>query len=318
MDTHLLNPQSEHAWRPLANPVYPWARTIERIVATLRIPRLDGPVVYISSDYGGAHKSSLYETFTVLYLDVPASTEWVTRRSRIRERFLPDRRRLSFKSLNDRIRQDALVPFLDAANRIAGVAITVAIRKTIDNLCTTEEFFRYTTQQLDFDVGWKLSSFERSVRIVHLMAMLIGGLSRPNQSIYWISDQDELFANDRRTRDLKKLMDRFSSGYVSHSLGEVGMGTTAIDEDDRIDEDLNAIPDLMSGAVAETATALANEFGGAIPANLTLQFKGYLSPKADLIYSWIADNVYSLQRAVIVFEKRRSGGLAVFRLGMDQ
>ena len=43
------------------------------------------------------------------------------------------------------------------------------------------------------------------------------------------------------------------------------MGTTPIDEDDRRDEDLNAIPDLLSNAVAEMVTAVTNEMGGCIP-----------------------------------------------------
>jgi hypothetical protein len=101
---------------------------------------------------------------------------------------------------------------------------------------------------------------------------------------------------------------------VSHSLGNLGVGTTKIDEEDRIDEDLNAIPDLMSGAVAEAATALAHACGGSIPIRVAVPLDKPLTPKTDLIYSWIADNQYSLQRAVTVIEKRHPKGFSVSKL----
>jgi hypothetical protein len=64
-------------WTPLRH-VYPWGKTIERIIGTLAIPRLDGPVIYVASDYGGAHNASLYETISVLYVDLQASSDWQT------------------------------------------------------------------------------------------------------------------------------------------------------------------------------------------------------------------------------------------------
>lgn len=304
---------SNKRWSPLRH-LYPWGQTIERIIGTLAIPRLDGPVIYVASDYGGTHDTSLYETFSVLYLDMQASSDWEARRRAVRQRFLPDGRRMAFKNLNDRKRQDALVPFLDAANHISGILLTLVVRKCIQNLCSNEELFAHSKQQLGLDTGLKYVSFERMLRIVNLVTMLYGGLSKQGQSIYWISDEDALFANERRTQDLKKFLDRWSSHYVSHSLGELGVGTTTIDEGDRIDEDLNALPDLMSGAVSEVATALAQACGGSIPIRLAVPFDKALSPKTDLIYSWIQDNQYSLQRAVIVIEKRDPKGFSVAKL----
>ena len=304
---------SDTRWSPLRH-LYPWGLTIERIIETLAIPRLDGPVIYVSSDYGGAHKTSLYETFSVLYLDLQASSEWEFRRRAVRQRFLSDGRRMAFKSLNDSKRQNALVPFLDAANHITGVLLTLAVRKSIENLCSDEEFFAYSKQQLSLDKGLNYASFERMLRIVNLVAMLYGGLSKQGQSIYWVSDEDALFANDRRSQDLKKILDRWSSQYVTHSLGELGVGTTSIDEGDRIDEDLNSIPDLMAGAVSEVTTALAHACGGSIPIKVAVPFSQCLSPKTDLIYSWFSDNQSSLQRAVIVFEKRDPKGFSVAKL----
>lgn len=304
---------SENRWAPLRH-LYPWGQTIERIIRTLAIPPLDGPVIYVASDYGGAHNASLFETVSVLYLDMQASSEWEYRRRAVRKRYLSDGRRMAFKKLNDSKRQDALVPFLDAANRITGLLLTLAVRKSIQNLCSDEELFAYSKKQLSLDNGMNYASFERMLRIVNLVAMLSGGLSKHGQSIYWISDEDALFANDRRSQDLKKILDRWSGHYVAHPLGEVGVGTTMIDEGDRTDEDLNAIPDLAAGAVAEVTTALAQACGGTIPIKIEVPFDHKLSPKTELIYSWIEDDKYSLQRAVIVIEKQHPKGFSVAKL----
>jgi hypothetical protein len=125
-----------------------------------------------------------------------------------------------------------------------------------------------------------------------------------------------MFANDARTIDVKKMVDRFYSYYVPHPLGELGLGTTAIDERDRLDEDLNAIRDLMSGAVAEVTSAVANELGGNIPSPLAVQCNVGLSTKAELIYSWISDQSYRLRRAVIVIDQARGGALSVFKFDL--
>jgi hypothetical protein len=303
-------------WRHLPTVLYPWVRTIEKIVRAIQAPEISGPVVYIASDYSGAVKSHLYDVMSVLYLDLKQSSEWAKRRQLVRAQYMADGRRMSFKALNDRRRQEALVPFLDAANAIHGVALSIAIRKSISNLCAGEAFFKQCMNDIQLDHGWRLASFERMVRVVHLISVLIGGLSQPRQSIYWISDQDDMFANARRSIDVKKMLERYSSHYVSHPLGELGLGTTALDESDRLDEDLNAIPDLMSGAVAEVTTAVAHECGGNLPAPLMIKCPAHFSNKSELIYSWISDQAYRLRRAVIVIDKPRSGGLAVFKFDM--
>jgi hypothetical protein len=303
-------------WTPLRRSIFSWIRTLEKIVCSVQVPLLAGPVIYIASDCGGAHKSCLYDVLSFLYVDMKPSELWEHQRRGIRERYLLDGRRMSFKGLNDAVRRRALVPFLDAANSIHGLALSVAVRKSITNLCTDEEFFQHCVQTLDLDPSWRLDTFERMIRTVTLASALIGGLSRPGQNIYWISDEDDIFANTRRSTDVKKMMDRFSSSYVSQPLGEVGLGTTAVDEGDRLDEDLNAIPDLMSGAVAELTTCVASRFGGRIPSTVAVECDLNISPKADLIFSWISDNVYSLRRAVMVIDRRAEGGLAAFKFEM--
>lgn len=304
-------------WRPIARPLYPWVRTIEKILVSIQPLPISGPVVYVASDYSGLVKSHLYDVVSVVYLDVYASRRWEQQRRLVRQDYLGDGRRMSFKALNDRNRQQALVPFLAACNEIHGVAISLAVRKTISNLCTDDTFFRNCVSQFALSQRWKRFSFERMTRVCHLIALLMGGLSQPRQHIYWISDQDDMFANTQLSSDVANMLGHFSGHYVSHGLGELGMGTTAIDEQDRQDEDLNAICDLMSGAVADVTTGVAQQCHGRIPAPLAVRCAANFSPKAELIYSWISDQSHRLRRAVIVFDKDQFGRLTVFKFSMS-
>src|SRR5690348_10617071 len=56
-------------------------------------------------------------------------TAWEPLRSRVRERHLPDGRRMSFKDLNDALRINALPTFLDAASHLNGVLVCVGVEK---------------------------------------------------------------------------------------------------------------------------------------------------------------------------------------------
>jgi hypothetical protein len=67
------------------------------------------------------------------------------------------------------------------------------------------------------------------------------------------------------------MLSSWSSHYVKHNLGELGIGTTSIDEGDRIEEDLAAVADLVAGAAAEVVTRMAEQCGGRIPRDLAVE-----------------------------------------------
>ena len=149
--------------------------------------------------------------------------------------------------------------------------------------------------------------------MTNVVAALVGGLSRPNQNIYWISDQDNLFGNERQSRDVARLLSAFSSHYIPHPLGEIGIGTTALDEGGRWEEDLTAIPDIVAGALAETTTRLAEHCGGHIPATIAVPYEDPLLAKADFIARWFWSHGPTLRRVAILFGKQPDGGYAVLR-----
>ena len=96
---------------------------------------------------------------------------------------------------------------------------------------------------------WNPNNLEQMMRTVQLVSTLLAAVAVQGQSIYWISDVDECFATEERKIDTARMMSSFTSEYVKHNLGELGIGTTEINQGDRLEEDLTAIPDLAAGAV---------------------------------------------------------------------
>ena len=303
-------------WSRVETPIYRWVGSIERILSAEPMPEFAGSVVNVFSDYGGDHQGSWYDVTGILYMDLHASIEWEARRRQIRKRYLADGRRLAFKSLGDRQRRDALVPFLEAADEIAGLCLVVAVRKSIVQLCVDAPLANSIMERLQLRRQWRHHNFERMVRVAHLVGLLVGGLSRPGQDIHWFSDEDAMFANEATAMDLREMLSRFSSHYTRHPLGQLGLGTTALDEGDRFEEDHVAVPDLAVGAVTEMITRLSSASGGSIRPHVAIPFADRFTPKTEVIYSWFAHRDSRLRKVCILFERLSASELAVSRLEM--
>ena len=307
---------SSTSWNTLQKPPFQWVRTIERILIAARLPELRGPDVCIFSDYSGDQKASAYEATGILYADLYGSAEWEIRRRDVRRHFLADGRRLSFKKLGDRNRQAALVPFLQAANEIEGLCLVVAVRKTVERLCVDTKLAKQIADRLAFSKIWKTHEFERMTRITHLIGLLIGGLAKEGQNISWISDEDSLFANESVTQDMKQMLVRFSSHYAKRNLGKLSLGTVAIDEGDRFEEDGAAVPDLVAGATCEILTRLSDASGGRLRPGIAIPYYGEFTAKTEVLRSWLAYSQSRLRKVCVVFEDLGKEGLAVFRFNM--
>jgi hypothetical protein len=114
--------------------LWPWTANVERILRSVQPRPFAGPHVALASDYSGDHKASRFRAYCYSIMDTEASPEWPRRRQSMRQQYLPDGRRMSFKSLGDKYRQRALVPFLQAADTIYGHIVCLVVTKSFDNM----------------------------------------------------------------------------------------------------------------------------------------------------------------------------------------
>lgn len=298
-------------WRPIQQHLFGWASTIERILCGMPLPAMSGDTISIFSDYSGEHKASGYDVISVLCADLSSSARWEMGRRFLRRQYLSDGRRLSFKALNDRLRRRILVPFLQCADQIDGLCLTVAFQKTLQNLFVDEPSLNDTRQEFGLGSAWKLRPLERTLRVAHLIGLLLGGLSKRGQNVYWISDQDQLFANAEKSNDLRLMLQAFTTYYVRHPLGELGIGTTELDEGDRQLEDLAAVADFAAGTVCECVNVASQASGGRIPMGIAVELPT-LSDKTDLLRRWLWSRAAALAKVAVVFEHAPDGMMGVF------
>lgn len=260
----------------------PLQKRISKICSSVQ--RLPRDSMFVFSDYGGQHKKSKYEVFSYMVVDPDASFCWLRNQEAFRKYALPDGRRMSFKGLNDKRKLGVLNDFLMCADKIHGVCFTFCLKKP-------DLFYGKSIDSLDGFV-FKKKIIERTFIKAELAAYIIGLLSTPFQHVNWVTDHDEVVANDRLHDDFLELLRTPLNWYLPHILKEISVGPPG--ENDLFEEDCLSIPDLICGAMGETlAKGTFSEFVATpVPR---------MSWKTEAILGWMGhrDNLYKLPPIVI-------------------
>src|SRR6478609_1702436 len=121
-------------WKDLESEIFPWIKSFSRIIKSAAPPSLKGDSILISSDYSGDLPTCKYNILSILIIDLSQIKTWEIKRRIIRDNFLKDKRRISFKGLNDIYKQKALPHLLDCANDLNGLCVNIAISKQMSSL----------------------------------------------------------------------------------------------------------------------------------------------------------------------------------------
>lgn len=96
---------------------------------------------------------------------------------------------MSFKNMNDGLRRQALIPFLEAAEYLEGNVTAVAVSKELAHLSTA----RNTVAAMkNLRARWDPRSFERMARVIHFFSLFLGAWSAPGVHVTWITDDDTI------------------------------------------------------------------------------------------------------------------------------
>lgn len=263
--------------------------------------RTRGKTLLLVADFGGHHQKQHFDTYTFLILDIAKNAEWMAGQRHFRKKILPNKRRMSFKALNDGMRRQALIPFMRGAAGIEGCLVQFAISKVGGSLFTGASQDEIGSELLE---RWKPNVQERLLRVLHLSAFLLSGLSAPGQDLLWIIDEDDIAANVQQLTDLTHLFARVMSSYCSHALGHLRCSTTGIaDDGSLVLEDLAAIADLTTGALGELCTGfVADDLFPRL--GLVTPLPSQLTWKSKLIASWMAAPGFPIRRHTTILELR--------------
>lgn len=262
----------------------------------------------VFSDYGGDHQDCDFNVVSSLIFSLESAEAWDRERWAVRQEFLPDGRHMEFKKLNkkDGVRQRALIPFLAASELLPGLLVSIAVHKRIDSLFVYPEFVEADGEFFEY-AHWPQGTLERALRVIHFTAFFLAGLTSSGQDILYVTDQDEIAANDTRLCEFTKAFGNVLSYYLPHCLGHLRIGTTRKDDATHRLEDLASIPDLAAGAVASYATELWRQ--GLIPtAPLILPPPKGILPKTELLMRWTGIQTGLLRKLVCMIYPQNNDG----------
>lgn len=255
-------------------------------------------------DHGGQHNAARFRSTSILLADLTRCGPWERQRTTVRQRWLTDGRRMSYKRLGDRVRQTALPWFLAAANSIPGLLFTVLVDKRIPSVF--EDSLKPRRPEFA-GVAWSRPVFDRMLLTAHFLSFLLTGLSSPGQDVLLLLDEDAFVANEAMHRAFCEVFSTVSGHYLAHDLGRLKVATAKSDTGRRDLEDLLSIPDLAAGALSDTLSRDMRLEGLGegifLPPSRTAASK-----KTGQIMRWHADSTQALKRLVLTVFRDDSAG----------
>jgi hypothetical protein len=249
--------------------------------------------LFVSSDYAGEHRASPYVALSFLLLPLESWRAWEQQRVLARQRYGATNQRIGYARLAG-VKRHVMRELLRAVGAVEGLLATVLIRKTLGSLLDSSGKIDRARWLVEHCENWKLPTLEKMLRVVHFVAFLIAGLSSANQSVRWITDQDDIAPNEKRFQEMAQVFRVTVSRYLSHKLNHLSCSTTA-DSPLQV-EDFAAIPDLAGGALAELFAAYGHR-GVTLSEHLVIPRPDALPSKAHEILDWLADD-HKLRRLV--------------------
>lgn len=281
---------------------FPWSVRFLSILREAVPSPFAGNHLMVGSDYSGDHRRSDYRVYSFLIADADHSPAYPELRRKFRTKFLPDGRRMSYKNLNDGIRRKALIPFLNNADAFTGLCCVIIVHKSLGQMATSPNSLNIWQKLHGTEARWAPRAFEAMARVAHFYCLLLSVVSSPHQHVTWITDQDEIVANDDRLTDVMHFVAKMAGFYVGHPLGEFAMNTTEVDTGDRAFEDFVAVPDLVAGAFADIVTVWSQQPDWRYGGDLALD-PAAIPAKANVISAWFCSKTASLKRCAVLIDQ---------------
>ena len=265
----------------------------------------------IASDYGGEHKAATHTAFSFLVVDPVYVWLYLDEVKRIRNDILGNERTMQFKSLNDGVRQKALPHYLTAANTLPGILFVFVIRKGLvlaeDDVVIDNAHSEWLTRIAQ----WNPKTLRKFLTVGNLGALIIASLSKPGQSVTWLTDDDELTANEQRVKDSTDALSHLYSHYGNHNLNNFRFGSSRWTDYLKQSEDLISVADLTAGAFSECANLKRVDLDSPLMERDSLGSQG-ASVKSQYLMGWFCNESFaSLNRVSIVIESSKKDGAVV-------
>jgi hypothetical protein len=256
----------------------------------------DNSSVAVFSDYAG-ESSGKYHTYSVLVCGWSFIGAFSTKMAEVRGTHSLEAKEIAFKDFGMGQLRRALPDYLTTANNLLpGFLCTLVVDKQIKTLFGPDA--KQLAEMLDVaGVGsWKPSVAEKLLRVTHMTAFLTALLARDGQKIFWMTDNDNVCANEEQHKGALKMFDRAIRIYQRPQQGFPLVGGARPFDPKSLDTlDILSICDV-------TASTLEHYFS-----RKETETELLVKPGADVVLRWLTIDGIGLKKATFILRAREDG-----------
>lgn len=242
----------------------------------------------VYSDYGGEHDNSHYLSYSILICGYNHSYGFIEEMKKFRKDYNLADREIAFKKLKNGPIQRAISRYLYLADYfVVGCLFTLVVSKKIKSLFQNEFQKKLKREQLPEELkcgNWKQDVTEKLLRISHLIAYWIAILSKANQGIFWMTDNDAIAPNHSKHKMLMQIVARILPLYTHNQFSKFGGALPLKGEDPY--KDFLSIADLAAGAIEKWFSVEKNQ---------TIKTTEINNGVAD-VYRWLSHDGIGLKK----------------------
>ncbi|MGE9007487.1 hypothetical protein ACO2JO_02825 [Leptospira interrogans] len=300
-------------WQPIVEKRIGWLFGLSDSIAIVEAQNPDllvsvtNGTMIVASDYSGQHKEATHEAYSFLVTTDEALKDWLPSLQAFRQRWLPDGRRMSFKKLNEPLRQRASWPFLDTATCLSGNLITILVDRQVGSFMSGGPVAAKEAFPDCFAANANPGTVEKMLRLASFVALILSGLRREDQLSYWISDHDEALDSHERREQFARLSTYLTFGATGwRHAADHQFSTTELSKAPYWSEDLAAFADLAAGAFCKLSSYLP-AFSSSGERNWLTQMASsdIESLRARAIGDWLAKRRGALRHVLLRLELDR-------------
>ena len=206
----------------------------------------DADKIYIFSDYSGDHRDQKLIAYSILILDEKSFKSFMISQKSLWEKYNLEKRIIDYKGLNDNFKKRSLVPFLKLSNNINGLLFSIVFDKKITSIFQ-DGLPEYLQNQIDIWNNKKVQ--EKILRLREFIPLLLKGLCKEKQNVLWITDNDNIVANNVQLKLLENMLIEKLNTELDFKIESFNIQTLTIGYEDRYLEKICSLPDLAAGAL---------------------------------------------------------------------
>jgi hypothetical protein len=217
--------------------------------------------ISIFSDYGGEHKGSKYNSYSLLFCGWNHCWHLGEDFAKLRKKYKLDKKEVSFKELYYGPTYRALDDYLNIIDRnVNGFLLTVLIDRDLPPLFIGNENKHLLEEIKNAGLGeWHKKAAEKLMRILHLIGYVLPLIAESNQKIIWMTDKDPVVQNSKMFNNALQLFKGIIKIYSDNIYKTIGGAKLPFEDKDIHTMDLLSITDLVAGSVEQYFTSKKKE-----------------------------------------------------------